>query len=99
MYKSILTAVTVLSFSNAAFAEKTEIFNCVDAKTLQAEPNCVMNTIAGNEDNNELFLQLAHKEFPPKRDAFATVTYFPERNLIEVKSIEESDKDTLLANR
>ena len=99
MYKTILTAVAILSCSSTAFAEKAELFNCVDIKTLQAEPNCVESTIAGNNDSDEFFLQLTHKEFPPKADAFATVTYFPNKNLIEVKSLEKAEQELLLVNR
>ena len=93
MYKRILAVVTVLSLSQTAFANNSQangndIWQCVDSKTLQAENTCVADTMGKNIDNQAFFNQLANKDFSTKRDVFATVTYFPKRQLIEVKSIE-----------
>ena len=102
MYQRILTAVAVLSLNQAAFANNNaDIWKCVDASTLQAENNCVAKTIAKNADNKEFFNQLANKDFAVKRNAMATVTYFPKKNLIEVKSLESNlpPKQVLVAKR
>jgi uncharacterized protein YjiK len=99
MYKRILIAVTVLSFSQVALAEKSEIFKCVDKATLIAEQNCVANTIEKNSNSSDFYAQLAEQEFSPSRDAMASITHFPKKNLIAVKSLEAKSEAILLANR
>ncbi len=98
MFKRMLVAVAVLSLSQQAMANKAEIWNCVDNATLNADQQCVAKTIAKNTET-EFFAQLANKEFTPTRDAFATITLFPERNLIEVKSLEGNSIAKATANQ
>lgn len=99
MVKVLLTAVAALSISYSASAtEKSDIWKCVDNKTLNAEQSCLTKTFEKNSDS-EFFQELAFKDFSANRDAFATVTYFPKKNLIEVKSLEEKTTALLANNR
>lgn len=96
MYKRLLVAVTVLGFSQAALADRADVWDCIDKSTLAANENCVASTFEKNSQQNDFFAQLAEKKVVPEQDAFATITYFPEQNLIVVKSLE-ARKDALLA--
>ena len=87
MYLRILTAVAILSLSNTALANNSDIWKCVDKSTLTAEQPCLAKTIEENTKNTAFFDQLANKDFTENRDVMATVTYFPKKNLIEVKSL------------
>ncbi|GHF93682.1 hypothetical protein [Thalassotalea marina] len=98
MYKSILAAVAVLSFSQAAVAEKSEIFNCVDKSTMTFEQQCVAKTLEKHTVDNKFFDQLANKKYEPKQDAFAKLTFYPKENLITVVSLESTEQMLLLAN-
>lgn len=98
MYKSILAAVAVLSFSQTAMAEKSEIFNCVNKSTMTFEQQCVTKTLDKHTIDIDFFKQLANKKYHPKQDAFAKVTFYPKENLITVVSLEPAEKTILLAN-
>lgn len=104
MYKRILTVVAALSFNQIAVADNvgennSDVFKCIDAKTLSVKEDCVANTFANNIESQEFFTQLAYQADQPNSDAFATITYFPKRNLIEVKSLEPRTNKSLIASR
>ena len=99
MIKHILAVVATVAVSQSAFAGNDiegneKIWQCVDKTTLAADQTCVAATIAKNNDNAEFFNQLANQTFETKHDALATVTYFPKRNLIKVKSLEGSQESS-----
>lgn len=102
MYKSILTAVTILSVSPAVLADNSEVWKCVNPTTLEAKESCLATTFEAGIDNDKFFKQLPAFSVQPKHDAFATVTYFPSKGLIEVKSLEGKSKNSesvLIASR
>ncbi|REL24395.1 hypothetical protein [Thalassotalea euphylliae] len=99
MIKHILAVVATVAVSQSAIAGNDKIWNCVDNETLAADQACVAATIAQNSDNAEFFNQLANQTFETKRDALATVTHFPKRQLIEVKSLEDKASDVILVSR
>lgn len=101
MYKRILTAVTILSVSQIAYANNSTVWNCVDSKTLQANSTCLTKTFETKANNEKFFSQLKHFKVEPQHDAFATVTFFPQQNLIQVTSLERKlpDKNTQLIAR
>ncbi|WP_076419146.1 hypothetical protein [Colwellia sp. UCD-KL20] len=99
MYKRMLTMVAVLSFSQVAVADKAEIFKCIDSKSLTVQEECVANTFAEDSFNDNFYSQIAEKAYEPSNDAFASITYYPKLNLIEVKSMETKSKTTLIASR
>lgn len=88
MYTRILTAVTILSVTQIANADNSTIWNCVDSKTLQANSTCLTQTFEAKAHNEKFFSQLKRFKVEPQHDAFATVTFFPQQNLIQVKSLE-----------
>ena len=99
MYKTILAAVTILSFSQVAqAADKSEIWQCMDAATKSVKESCLVNTIEQHTSvaNKDFFDLLAKQSFTTKTDAMASVTFFPEQQWIQVKSIEPA-KDVLIA--
>ncbi|GLX83527.1 hypothetical protein [Thalassotalea eurytherma] len=99
MYKTILAAVTILSFSQVAnAADKSEIWQCMDDKTISVKEDCMVSTIEKHTESTDFFDKLARKQILQKGDAYSTVTYFPAQNLIQVKSIE-TKTDLLLAAR
>mgnify|MGYP000232478573 FL=1 len=97
MYKKMLIMFTALSVSHVALAEKEEIFNCIDATSLTIQEDCVADTFEKNSFNDNFYSQIAEKNYETKNDAFATITYYPKLNLIEVKSMES--RATLIASR
>ncbi|REL27320.1 hypothetical protein DXX93_12600 [Thalassotalea euphylliae] len=104
MIKHIVAVVATVVVSQSAVAGNDvegndKIWQCVDKTTLAADQACVAATIAQNHDNAEFFNQLANQTFETKRDALATVTYFPKRSLIEVKSLEDKATEVLMASR
>ena len=98
MFKSIIVGVTFLSFSQVAIAERAEIFNCLEKSTMAVNESCMVKTIEKYTDQNGFFLELAQKKVVTEKDAFATVTHYPEKQLIVVKSLEEKTKVLLAAN-
>jgi hypothetical protein len=99
MYKRMLTMVAVFSFSQVAVADKSEIFNCIDSKSLTIQEECVANTIAQDSFNDDFYAQIAEQTYEPTTDALSSITYFPKLNLIEVKSLEAKKTNTLIASR
>jgi len=102
MYKSILAAVTILSVSPVVMADNSDVWKCVNPTTLEAKESCLARTFEADIDNDKFFNQLPAFSVQPKHDAFATVTYFPNKNLIEVKSLEGNSKNSeavLIASR
>ncbi|WP_448212235.1 hypothetical protein [Colwellia sp. MEBiC06753] len=97
--KTLVTVVATLSVSLAAQAANNDIWQCVDAKTLNAEQQCVASTLENNVDNAEFFKELAHKDFTAERPVFATVTLYQERHLIEVVALEKAETAGLTASR
>lgn len=97
MYKLIIIAVAILSF-NAGAADKADIWKCVNNKTLSAEQNCLNKTFEQNSDS-EFFKELEYMDFSKNKDAFATISYFPKKQLIEVKSLEDKAEKLLAAKR
>lgn len=104
MYKRMLTMVAILSFSQVAVADKSEIFKCIDSKSLNIQEECVSNTFAKDSFNENFYAEIENKVYEPSIEAFASITYYPKLNLIEVKSLEpktleaKSEK-TLVASR
>lgn len=104
MYKSMLIMAFALSFTQVAVADnvevkRSEIFKCIDSKSLTVQEDCVAHTIAKNNTNKDFYSQIADKEYQPSTNAFATITYYPKLNLIEVISLEKSNNTTLIASR
>ncbi|MDO7083381.1 hypothetical protein WNY51_05885 [Pseudocolwellia sp. AS88] len=104
MFKRMLTMAAILSFSQVAVAEKTEIFKCIDAASLNIQEECVANTLEQSSLNNDFYSELETKTYESTNDAFASITYYPKLNIIEVKSIEPkiskaANKSNLLASR
>lgn len=99
MYKRILAAVTMLSFSQMALADvdRAEIFQCMKKSTMSVKENCMMKTIAKHTKHDDFFTRLALQPMKSKQDAFATVTRFPEKKLIVVKSLEPKPKVLIAA--
>lgn len=100
----MLTLVAVLSFSQVAVAndseqKNSEIFKCIDSKTLIAQEDCVANTFAKKLKSQDFFNQLSYQADQPSGDAFATITYYPKQKLIEVKSLEPRTDKSLIASR
>ena len=107
MYKSLL-ALAALSVSplfiagEAVASERSDIWSCVDASTLEIKEDCMMDVI-DTHTNDSFYSQFKETTFVPKSDAFATITHFPEQNLIVVKSLEAKisklvkQENTLLA--
>ena len=99
MYKTILAAVTILSFIQVANAtDKSEIWQCIDDKTITVKEDCMVATIEKHTESTDFFDKLARKQILQKGEAYSTVTYFPAQNLIQVKSIENK-AEILLASR
>lgn len=98
MYKNILAAVAVLSFSQAASAEKTEIFNCINKSKMTFEQQCVAKTLEKHSIDHEFYRQLAKKRYESTQDAFAKITFYPKDKLITVVSLESAEQPLLLAN-
>lgn len=87
MYRAILTAVTVLSFSQVTLAaDKSEVLKCVDAQNMQFEQSCVNKTFEKHSKQEGFFDKLASKEYPLQRDALASISLHTDKNLIEVKT-------------
>lgn len=98
MYKLIIVAISTLSFSQAALAERAEIFNCLEKSTMSVNESCMVKTIEQQTEKNHFFQELALKKVVNEKSAFATVSYYPKKNLIVVKSLEERTKILLAAN-
>jgi|GEM_PF-1605839 len=99
MYKQILTMAALLSMSQVAIADNSEIFKCIDSRSLEIQEECVADTLSKNSPNNDFYAQIAEKKYESNIDAFATITYYPKLNLIEVVSLEETEDVTLIASR
>ncbi len=101
MYKFI-TVLAILSFSHLASAnEKTNVWSCVDSSKLNVEATCLMNVL-DVKTNTSFYTKLEQVSFETQTDAFATITHFPQDNLIVVKSLESKlstlkDKAQLVA--
>ncbi len=104
MFKRMLTMAAILSFSQVAVADKAEIFKCIDSESLNIQEECVANTLEENGFSDKFYSQLETKTYEATNDAFASITYYPKLNIIEVKSIEPkvskaTSKSTLIASR
>jgi len=102
MFKRMLTMTAILSFSQVVTAEQAEIFKCIDSTSLKIQEECVASTLENNSVNDEFYSQLEAKSYTSDSDAFASITYYPKLNLIEVKSIESKPTEknsTLIASR
>ncbi|WP_441002552.1 hypothetical protein [Pseudocolwellia agarivorans] len=104
MFKRMLTMAAILSFSQVAVADKAEIFKCIDSESLNIQEECVANTLEENGFNDKFYSQLETKTYEATNDAFASITYYPKLNIIEVKSIETSsvnakNKTNFIASR
>lgn len=100
--RNILAVVTVLSFSQAAMAERAEILKCVDSSTMTMNEQCVAQTFDKHSlKNDDFFNKLTQQQFEKQHDAFAKITHFPDLNLIEVKSLEsraeKAEQELLIA--
>lgn len=89
MKKIILVGVCLLGFNQSALANKAEILNCVDKTTMEVKERCMVNAIEKHTLHNNFFNQLADKKVVAEKPAMATITYYPEKQLIVVKSLEE----------
>ena len=98
MKKSIIVAISALTFSQVALAERAEIFNCLEKSTMSANESCMVKTIEKETQKNHFFQELALKKVVNEKAAFATVSHYPKKNLIVVKSLEERSKVLLAAN-
>ena len=99
MYKVMLTMVSVLSFSQIAVADNSEVFKCIDSTSLIIQEECVENTFAKNSANDDFFAQIAEQHYESSNDAIASITYFPTLNLIKVKSLEPKNNTSFIASR
>ncbi|MDM7861425.1 pyridine nucleotide transhydrogenase [Alteromonas sp. ASW11-36] len=88
-----LLAVTALVLGSAgahADANKAQAFDCMDAKTFEINSQCMANTI-----NNNLAFTAAQQNIVLSAEensgnAMATVSYFPELQLIEVVAHQDA---------
>ena len=98
MYKSILVGISVLSFSQVALAERSEIFNCLDKSTIAVKESCMVSTIEKHTARNAFFDILAEKKVLTEKNAFAVIKHYPKENLTVVKSLEDKTEKFLAAN-
>ena len=88
-----LLAVAVLELGSAgvlADANKAKAFDCMDAKTFEIDSQCMANTI-----NNNLAFAAAQQNIvlaaeENSGNAMATVSYFPQLQLIEVVAHQDA---------
>ncbi|GLX87280.1 hypothetical protein tloyanaT_35330 [Thalassotalea loyana] len=100
MYKSILAAVTILSFSQVTLAaDKSDIWQCMDLESKAVNSDCMVKTIELHSKKDDFFDQLARKQIEPKADAFSTIKYFPAQSLIQVKSFTPESDVLIAANK
>lgn len=99
MYKSILAAVTVLSFSSFVQADQNRIWDCVNTSTLKADQTCVAENFEVNSFNTEFFNDLAYKDFSGNQEVYASIVLDKNKNLITIKPLAIEDKEVLLANQ
>ena len=87
MYKYI-TAVAMLSISQLSIAnDNSNVWSCVDSSKLEVEATCMMELLEV-KINDSFYNELEQTSFESQVDAFATITHFPQENLIVVKSLE-----------
>lgn len=87
MYRSILAAVTILSFSHISLAaDKAEVLKCVDTQNMQFNQTCVSKTFEKHANSQSFFNNLSTKSYPLKRDALASISLHPDKKLIEIKT-------------
>lgn len=99
MYKVMLTMVSVVSFSQMAVADNSEIFKCIDSTSLIIHEECVENTFAKSGVNENFFARVAEQHYESTNDALASITYFPTLNLIKIRSLEPKNNASLVASR
>ncbi len=99
MYKCILTVLTALSFNQFAHADQERIWDCVDPSTLKSDQSCVANNFEVNAFNTEFFNELAYRDFTNEQDAFASITFHRDKNIITIKALDIDDKSVLFANQ
>lgn len=95
MNKCLIIGLLALGFTQSAYADKSEVLSCINHETMQFIGNCTEKIIEKHTFNNNFFTQLADKKITTENDAMATITYYPEKQLIVVKSLEEQHKPLL----
>lgn len=99
MYKGILIAVAVFSFSQLAQADQDKIWDCVDSTTLKSDQSCVAKNFEVNAFNTEFFNELAYKDFVQDRGAFASIILAKDKKSITIKPLHIEDKRVFFARK
>lgn len=89
----------LLGVSQAATVERADIFQCMDKSTMVVKAHCMSNKIEQDSQHERFFQALSLKKITREKDAFATITYYPELHKTVVKSLEKSPQLLLAARQ